>query len=66
MLLVAMGLLTVGFAFKVSAIPFQAWTPDVYEGAPAPVTAFMSIGTKAAALIVFARVFVVVLLLCAR
>ena len=34
-----MGLLSVGFAFKVSAVPFQAWTPDVYDGAPAPVTA---------------------------
>jgi len=56
-----MGLLTVGFAFKVSAVPFQAWTPDVYDGAPAPVTAFMSVGTKAAALIAFARVFDVVL-----
>jgi NADH-quinone oxidoreductase subunit N len=52
-----MGLLVVGFAFKVSAVPFQAWTPDVYDGAPAPVTAFMSVGTKAAALIAFARVF---------
>lgn len=61
LLLVAMGLLTVGFAFKVSAIPFQAWTPDVYDGAPAPVTAFMSVGTKAAALVAFARVFDVVL-----
>ena len=61
MLLIAMGLLIVGFAFKVSAIPFQAWTPDVYEGAPAPVTAFMSVGTKAAALIAFARVFTVAL-----
>ena len=61
MLLIAMGLLAVGFAFKVSAIPFQAWTPDVYEGAPAPVTAFMSVGTKAAAIIAFARVFDVVL-----
>lgn len=61
LLLIAMGLLTVGFAFKVSAIPFQAWTPDVYDGAPAPVTAFMSVGTKAAALIAFARVFDVAL-----
>ena len=60
LLLIAMGLLIVGFAFKVSAIPFQAWTPDVYDGAPAPVTAFMSVGTKAAALIAFARVFDVV------
>src|SRR5581483_11429747 len=57
LLLAGMGLLIVGFAFKVSAIPFQAWTPDVYVGAPAPVTAFMSVGTKAAALIAFARVF---------
>jgi NADH-quinone oxidoreductase subunit N len=60
LLLIAMGLLSVGFAFKVSAIPFHAWTPDVYDGAPAPVTAFMSVATKAAALIAFARVFDVV------
>ncbi len=46
----------------MSAIPFQAWTPDVYDGAPAPVTAFMSVGTKAAAMIAFARVFDVVFL----
>src|SRR6266852_2424932 len=61
LLLIGMGLLVVGFAFKVSAVPFQAWTPDVYDGAPAPVTAFMSVGTKAAALIAFARVVDVVL-----
>ncbi len=63
LLLIGMGLLIVGFAFKVSAVPFQAWTPDVYDGAPAPVTAFMSVGTKAAALIAFARVFDVMLLI---
>jgi NADH-quinone oxidoreductase subunit N len=63
LLLIGMGLLIVGFAFKVSAVPFQAWTPDVYDGAPAPVTAFMSVGTKAAALIAFARVFDVLLLI---
>jgi NADH-quinone oxidoreductase subunit N len=57
LLLIGMGLLIVGFAFKVSAVPFQAWTPDVYDGAPAPVAAFMSVGTKAAAMIAFARVF---------
>jgi NADH-quinone oxidoreductase subunit N len=57
LLLVAMGLMAVGFTFKISAIPFQAWTPDVYQGAPAPITAFMSVGTKAAALIAFVRVF---------
>src|SRR5436305_7751477 len=60
LLWIALGLLGVGFAFKVSAIPFQAWTPDVYQGAPAPVTAFMSVGTKAAAIIAFARVFDIV------
>lgn len=53
----AAALLFVGFAFKVSAAPFQAWTPDVYQGAPAPVTAFMSAGPKAAAFAVFMRVF---------
>lgn len=61
LLFIGMGLLTVGFAFKVSAVPFHAWTPDVYEGAPSPVTAFMSVGTKAAAIIAFARVFLLVL-----
>ena len=38
-----------GLAFKISAVPFHMWTPDVYEGAPTPVTAFMSVGIKAAA-----------------
>jgi NADH-quinone oxidoreductase subunit N len=54
---VAMGLLLVGFAFKVSAVPFHMWTPDAYEGAPSPVTGFMSTGVKAAAFAAFARVF---------
>jgi NADH-quinone oxidoreductase subunit N len=53
----AIALIFVGFAFKVSAAPFQAWTPDVYQGAPAPVTAFMSAGPKAAAFAVLLRVF---------
>jgi NADH-quinone oxidoreductase subunit N len=61
MLVIGMGLLAVGFAFKVSAIPFHAWTPDVYEGAPTSITAFMSVGTKAAAFIALARVFMVAL-----
>src|ERR1043165_1554899 len=57
MMLMAVGLLLVGFAFKVSAVPFHMWTPDAYEGAPSPVTAFMSTGVKAAAFAAFARVF---------
>ncbi|HEU4787280.1 MAG TPA: NADH-quinone oxidoreductase subunit N [Gemmatimonadaceae bacterium] len=55
--LVAVGLLIVGFAFKVSAVPFHMWTPDAYEGAPTVVTAFMSTGVKAAAFAAFVRVF---------
>jgi len=51
------GLLLVGFAFKVSAVPFQAWAPDVYEGAPTSVTALMAVGVKAAAFAAFVRVF---------
>jgi NADH-quinone oxidoreductase subunit N len=57
MVLLALGLLLVGFAFKVSAVPFHMWTPDAYEGAPAVVTGFMSTGVKAAAFAAFARVF---------
>jgi NADH-quinone oxidoreductase subunit N len=53
----AAALMFVGFAFKVSAAPFQIWAPDVYQGAPAPVTLFMSVGPKAAAFAVFLRVF---------
>lgn len=52
-----MGMLLVGFSFKVAAVPFHMWTPDVYEGAPAPLTGFMSVGVKAAAFATFARVF---------
>jgi NADH-quinone oxidoreductase subunit N len=54
---VAFCLLLVGFAFKVSAVPFHMWTPDAYQGAPPVVTAFMSAGVKAAAFAAFARVF---------
>jgi len=53
----AAGLLFVGLGFKVSAAPFQVWTPDVYQGAPSPVAAFLSTGPKAAAFAVFLRVF---------
>jgi len=57
LLLTGVILMGVGFAFKVSAAPFHMWTPDVYEGAPLPVTAFMSVGTKAAAFAMIIRVF---------
>jgi NADH-quinone oxidoreductase subunit N len=57
MRLLAGGLLLTGFAFKVSVVPFHMWTPDAYEGAPPPVTGFMSTGVKAAAFAAFARVF---------
>ena len=53
----AVTLLLVGFAFKVSAVPFHMWTPDAYEGAPPAVTGFMSTGVKAAAFAAFVRVF---------
>jgi NADH-quinone oxidoreductase subunit N len=53
----AVGLLLVGFAFKVSAVPFHMWTPDAYQGAPAVVTGFMSTAVKAAAFAAFVRVF---------
>ncbi len=54
-LAVGAGLFLVGLAFKLSLVPFHAWTPDVYEGAPLPVTAFMSVVTKAGTLAVLAR-----------
>lgn len=57
MILLGVGLLAVGFAFKVAAVPFHMWSPDAYEGAPAIVTGFMSTGVKAAAIAAFARVF---------
>jgi NADH-quinone oxidoreductase subunit N len=57
LLYIAIGLMLVGFAFKVSIVPFHMWTPDVYEGAPTPVTAFMSVATKAAVFAAFIRVF---------
>ena len=50
-------LLVVGVGFKVAVVPFHAWTPDVYEGAPSPVTAFMAVGAKAAGFAALLRVF---------
>ncbi|HEV8193906.1 MAG TPA: NADH-quinone oxidoreductase subunit N [Ktedonobacterales bacterium] len=58
LLVAGLSLMAVGFSFKVSAVPFQAWTPDVYVGAPTSVTAFMSVGTKVAAFAGLIRVFV--------
>jgi len=60
-LLIGTGLLSVGLLFKVGAVPFQAWTPDVYQGAPTPVTAFMAAGTKVAAFGAIMRLFYVAL-----
>ena len=51
-------LLAAGFAFKVAAVPFHMWLPDVYEGAPAPVTGFMAAGVKAAAFVALVRILV--------
>jgi len=55
--LTGMALLIVGFGFKTASVPFHMWTPDVYEGAPTPVTVFMATGVKAAAFAAFLRVF---------
>lgn len=57
--LVGMGLIIVGFAFKVAAAPFHMWTPDVYQGAPTPVTAFMASATKAAGFMALLRLLYV-------
>jgi NADH-quinone oxidoreductase subunit N len=57
MLLVGTGLLLIGMGFKVAAAPFHMWAPDVYDGAPTPVTAFMAAAVKAAAFATFLRLF---------
>jgi NADH-quinone oxidoreductase subunit N len=57
LLLIGMALLVVGFGFKVAAVPFHMWAPDVYEGAPTPITAYMSTAVKAAAFASFLRVW---------
>jgi NADH-quinone oxidoreductase subunit N len=61
LLLVGMGMLAVGLLFKISAVPFHFWTPDVYQGAPTAVTGFMAAATKAAAFVVLLRLFYVAL-----
>jgi len=59
MAIAGMLLISIGFLFKVAAAPFHMWTPDVYQGAPTPVTAFMSAGPKAAAFAAFIRVLTI-------
>ncbi|MDH5789884.1 MAG: NADH-quinone oxidoreductase subunit N, partial [Nitrospinota bacterium] len=61
LLYIGMGLTFCGLAFKVSLVPFHAWTPDVYQGAPTPITGFMSVATKAAAYALIARIFFIAL-----
>jgi NADH-quinone oxidoreductase subunit N len=61
LLLAGGGLVLVALSFKVALVPFHMWTPDVYEGAPTPVTAFMSVGTKGAALAAMTRLLLLAL-----
>jgi NADH-quinone oxidoreductase subunit N len=58
--LVAIILIVVGFGFKVAAVPFHFWTPDVYEGAPTPITGYISVASKAAGFVVLVRFFSVI------
>ena len=60
-LLLGIALLVAGFGFKLALVPFHAWAPDVYEGAPTPITALISTGSKAASFVVVARIFQVAL-----
>lgn len=60
--LLGVAMVIVGLLFKVGAVPFHSWTPDVYQGAPTPITGFMAAGTKAAAFIALARIFLYVAL----
>src|SRR5258705_2872952 len=57
LLLAGLAMLLVGFGFKIATAPFHVWTPDVYEGAPTPVTAFMAAGPKTPGFSSFMRVF---------
>ncbi len=56
--LVGLGLIVIGFGFKIAVVPFHMWTPDVYQGAPTPITAFFSVGPKAVGFAVLLRIFV--------
>lgn len=57
MALIGLGLVIIGFGFKIAVVPFHMWTPDVYEGAPTPITAFFSVGPKAVGFAVLLRIF---------
>lgn len=61
LLLLGMVFLVAGFGFKVSVVPFHMWSPDIYEGAPTPATAFLAVASKAAGLAAFVRVFMIAL-----
>jgi NADH-quinone oxidoreductase subunit N len=61
LLLIGAALILVGFSFKVAAVPFHMWTPDVYQGAPSSVTGFMAVGAKAAGFAALLRIFVTAL-----
>jgi len=56
--LVGLGLVLIGFGFKIAVVPFHMWTPDVYQGAPTPITAFFSVGPKAVGFAVLLRIFI--------
>jgi NADH-quinone oxidoreductase subunit N len=58
LLLIGAAMLIIGFGFKAAIVPFHVWTPDVYEGAPTPITGFMAAGPKASAIAAFMRMFV--------
>ncbi|MGQ9557229.1 MAG: NADH-quinone oxidoreductase subunit N [Desulfurispora sp.] len=60
-LMLGVVLLLAGLGFKISAVPFHMWSPDIYEGAPTPVTAFLAVGSKAASFAVLLRIFVAAL-----
>jgi len=59
-MLISLAFITIGVGFKISAFPFHQWTPDVYEGAPAPVTAFLSVVSKSAGVILLIRLFSII------
>jgi len=55
-LMFGVGLVLIALGFKIAAVPFQLWVPDVYQGAPTPITAYLSVGSKAAGFVILIRV----------